>query len=268
MSELHLALIKLARGDAIGAAQMVSRAEQTSRQRNFTLRLPNIAFFQAWIYLHQDNLDAAAQLTRQNEIPLMRARVLIRKNEPSAALEVLETLHQTAEAKGLARRLLDVMAVQSVALYAQGEREKAVEMLGRALARAEPAGFVRLFVDEGEPMRLLILDFKSQVEKQASPDMHPLFGYVNKLLAAFPASIEVSAESKITNQKSKMIEPLSERELEVLKLLRSELNGPEIAERLIVSLNTLRTHTKNIFNKLGVNNRRSAVRRAEELDLF
>jgi LuxR family transcriptional regulator, maltose regulon positive regulatory protein len=61
---------------------------------------------------------------------------------------------------------------------------------------------------------------------------------------------------------------LSERELEVLKLLRSELSGPEIAERLIVSLNTLRTHTKNIFNKLGVNNRRAAVRRAEELDLF
>jgi LuxR family maltose regulon positive regulatory protein len=65
-----------------------------------------------------------------------------------------------------------------------------------------------------------------------------------------------------------MIEPLSERELEVLKLLRSELNGPEIAQHLIVSLNTFRTHTKNIYNKLGVNDRRAAVRRAEELDLF
>ena len=65
-----------------------------------------------------------------------------------------------------------------------------------------------------------------------------------------------------------LIEPLSERELEVLRLLRSELSGPEIAQQLIVSLNTLRTHTKNIFNKLGVNNRRAAVRRAEELDLF
>ena len=65
-----------------------------------------------------------------------------------------------------------------------------------------------------------------------------------------------------------MIEPLSERELEVLKLLRSELSGPEIAGQLIVSLNTFRTHTKNIFNKLGVNNRRAAVHRAEELDLF
>ncbi len=70
------------------------------------------------------------------------------------------------------------------------------------------------------------------------------------------------------HQKSEMVEPLSERELEVLKLLRSELSGPEIAQQLIVSLHTLRTHTNNIFNKLGVNNRRAAVRRAEELDLL
>jgi LuxR family maltose regulon positive regulatory protein len=69
-------------------------------------------------------------------------------------------------------------------------------------------------------------------------------------------------------QKTEMIEPLSDRELEVLRLLRSELAGPEIAKQLVVSLNTLRTHTKNIFNKLGVNNRRAAIRRAEELDLI
>jgi LuxR family maltose regulon positive regulatory protein len=65
-----------------------------------------------------------------------------------------------------------------------------------------------------------------------------------------------------------LVEPLSERELEVLKLLRSELSGPEIAQQLIVSPNTFRTHTKNIFNKLGVNSRRAAIRRAEELDLI
>jgi LuxR family maltose regulon positive regulatory protein len=68
--------------------------------------------------------------------------------------------------------------------------------------------------------------------------------------------------------KGMLVEPLSEREMEVLRLLRSELSGPEIAQQLIVSLNTLRTHTKNIFKKLGVNNRRAAIRRADELDLF
>jgi LuxR family maltose regulon positive regulatory protein len=90
---------------------------------------------------------------------------------------------------------------------------------------------------------------------------------VDKLLAAFPQPV-AAPKSAISHQKLDKIEPLSERELEVLKLLRSELSGPEIAQQLIVSLNTLRTHTKNIFNKLGVNNRRAAVRRAEELDLF
>ena len=119
-------------------------------------------------------------------------------------------------------------------------------------------------------MRLLI-------EKQSRNRDHPLSGYADKLLAAFTQPV-AAPKSAIIHQKSDMIEPgsqpkhavepLSERELEVLKLLRSELSGPEMAEQLIVSLNTLRTHTKNIFNKLGVNNRRAAVRRAEELDLF
>ena len=259
MSKLHLVIIKLARGDIPGAAQLVSQAEQASRQKNYTPRHPNIAYFQTWIYLHQGDLDAAAQLTRDNDLPIMRARVLIRQNESSTALEVLAQLRQDAEAKGMAARLLDVMTVQSVALSTCGEKEKAVELLGDVLARTEPEGWVRLFLDERTPMAELLSIATAQGIK---PD------YVNKLLAAFPQSTEVIPQSKIANQKSEIVEPLSERELEVLKFLRSELSGPEIAERLIVSLNTLRTHTKNIFNKLGVNNRRSAVRRAEELDLL
>ena len=132
--------------------------------------------------------------------------------------------------------------------------------LERALTLAEPEGYVRLFVDEGEAMRLLI-------EKQSRNRDHPLSGYVDKLLAAFSQPAD-TPKSAIIHQKSDMIEPLSERELEVLKLLRSELNGPEIAREIVVSLSTLRTHTQNIYAKLGVNNRRAAVRRAEELDLL
>jgi LuxR family maltose regulon positive regulatory protein len=109
-------------------------------------------------------------------------------------------------------------------------------------------------------MRLLI-------EKYSQKRGHPLNGYATKLLSAFKQQ-ETAPRSPLIHQKSNMIEPLSERELEVLKLLRSELSGPEIAQQLIVSLNTLRTHTKSIFNKLGVNNRRAAIRRAEELNLF
>jgi LuxR family maltose regulon positive regulatory protein len=152
------------------------------------------------------------------------------------------------------------MVQQTIALHAHGEMEKAAQVLGETLAMAEPGGFIRTFVDEGETMRLLI-------EKLSRDHHYPMTGYANKLLAAFAQSA-ATQKSAFIRQKSDMIEPLSERELEVLKLLRSELSGPEIALQLNVSINTFRTHTKNIFIKLGVNDRRAAIRRAEELELF
>jgi LuxR family transcriptional regulator, maltose regulon positive regulatory protein len=132
--------------------------------------------------------------------------------------------------------------------------------LSEALVLAEAGGYVRIFVDEGEMMRLVI-------EKLSIKRNHPLSGYMDKLLAAFPKPF-ATPKSVTIHLKSGMIEPLTEREMEVLKLLRSEMSGPEIARQLIVSLNTFRTHTKNIFNKLSVNDRRAAIRRAEELALF
>jgi LuxR family maltose regulon positive regulatory protein len=159
------------------------------------------------------------------------------------------------------------MAVQSVAYYAHGEKEKAVDLLAKLLALTGPEDCIRPFLEEGELMRLLIVDFRLLIEKKSRDRVHPQSGFVDKILTAFDQQGGMS-QSKSNNLKSKTIDPLSARELEVLRLLRSELSGPEIAKQLIVSLNTLRTHTKNIFNKLGVNNRRAAVSRAEELDLF
>ncbi len=259
LSEMFLARLKLARGDAVSAAEILSQVEQNAHQRDYTFRAPYIAYDKAFVLIRQGNTDAALQLAQQNNLPLMQARALIARGNPAEALAVLEPLRHEAESKEWVYRLLMVMTLQSIALYTNGEKEKAMELLDEVLSRAEPEGFIRLFVDEGPRMAELLATAAAQGIR---PD------YANKLLAAFPKSTEIILQSKITNQKSKMIEPLSERELEVLKLLRSELSGPEIAERLIVSLNTLRTHTKNIFNKLGVNNRRAAVRRAQELDLF
>jgi len=260
ISEVFLARLKLARGDVGGAATMLAQTEQSARQNNFILRLPEIAAIQALTLIRQGQVATAAQLARQYELPLSQARVLIAQDDPSAALALLEPLRQQMEAKGWADELLKVMVLQTIALYAHGEKDKVVQLLSDALALAEPGGYVRIFVDEGEAMRLLI-------EKQSRNRDHPLSGYTDKLLAAFTQPV-AAPKSAIIHQKSDMIEPLSERELEVLKLLRSELSGPEIAQQLIVSLNTLRTHTNNIYNKLGVNNRRAAVRRAEELNLL
>jgi LuxR family maltose regulon positive regulatory protein len=260
ISEVFLARLKLARGDVAGAAALLTEIEQSVRQHNFVQRMPEVAAARVIVLLRQGCLDLAADLSQAYQLPFSQARVYLARGEASKALAVLQPLRQQMEAKGWVDEQLKVMVLQAVALHAHGEQQKAAQVLGDALAQAEPGGFVRIFVDEGEAMRWLI-------EKQSCKRDHPLRGYIGKLLAAFTQPVTVP-KSAISHQKLNMIEALSDRELEVLHLLRSELSGPEIAQQLIVSLNTLRTHTKNIFSKLGVNDRRAAIRRAEELDLF
>jgi len=124
--------------------------------------------------------------------------------------------------------------------------------LERALTLAEPEGYIRMFADEGPPMAALL-------EAAAKRTIVP--AYVRQLRAAFGAAEDSSPI------KQDLIEPLSARERDVLRLLATDLSGPELARELIVSLNTVRTHTKNIYTKLGVNSRQAAVRRARELEL-
>jgi LuxR family maltose regulon positive regulatory protein len=143
--------------------------------------------------------------------------------------------------------------LQALAHQAQGNIPLALAPLERVLALAEPEGYFRIFVDEGPPMAALL---REAAKHGTVPN------YVSQLRGAFG-----KAEGR-TPVNQLLIEPLSKRELEVLRLLRTELNGPEIAHELMVSLHTIRTHTQNIYSKLGVNNRRAAVRRAEELDLL
>jgi LuxR family maltose regulon positive regulatory protein len=126
--------------------------------------------------------------------------------------------------------------------------------LEQALISAEPEGYVRVFVNEGDLMKTLL---RKAETRGFAPD------YTSKLLVAFetePVHVEPPSASSL-------IEPLSERELEVLRLLKTELSGPEIADHLMIALSTMRTHTQNIYSKLGVSNRREAVRKAEELNL-
>jgi LuxR family maltose regulon positive regulatory protein len=236
-----------------------------------------IAALKARIYLKQGRLDKVQAWVAERGHSLADEVSYLREFEhlTLARLEIanplvnalLARLLQAAEAQQRRGSALDILLVQALAHEAQANRLQALAALKRALTLAEPEGYVRIFVDEGEAMRLLI-------EEQSHNRDHPLSEYVDKLLAAFTQPVAASKSTRpgraraIIHQKSDMIEPLSERELEVLKLLRTELSGPEIAGQLIVSLNTIRTHTKNIFNKLGVNSRRMAIRRAEELDLL
>lgn len=276
LSELFLARLKLARRDVIGAAHILSQTEQTARQKNFTHRLPDIAAARALILLRQGNIGAATQLVQQQEflllqrqydLPLMQARVLLAQGDSCAALAVLEALRQKAEAKRWSDIVLDVMAVESVALYARGEKDKAADLLGEVLALAEPGGFVRLFVDEGEPMRLMICEFRISILK-TSPQRST---YLEKLQAAFPAAPSEARNSKseMINRKSEIpFEPLSQRELQVLRLIAQGLSNQEICDRLFLALSTVKGHSRIIFDKLQVHNRTEAVARARELGLL
>jgi LuxR family maltose regulon positive regulatory protein len=142
--------------------------------------------------------------------------------------------------------------LQALARQAREDIPAALASLQRALTLAEPEGYVRIFVDEGPPMASLL---------RAAAKQGTARNYVRRLLAA----VNKTENSMPASQG--LIEPLSARELDVLRLLGTDLDGPEIARELVVSLNTMRTHTKNIYAKLGVNNRRAAVRRARELGL-
>ncbi len=186
------------------------------------------------------------------------------------ALRLLERLLQAAEEGNRMGSVIEILVLLSLAHRMQGDIDAALVPLERALALGEPEGYVRIFVDEGMPMAVLLEEAGKRRVAQS---------YVLRLLAAFGETgetQEIGEAGKAGGQDGQdgtpvrqgLVEPLSVRELEVLRLLRTELTGPEIARELMVSLHTMRTHTNNIYAKLGMNNRRAAVRRAEDLGLL
>jgi LuxR family transcriptional regulator, maltose regulon positive regulatory protein len=233
-------------------------------------------------WVHEQGLSPDDELSYLREFEhITLTRILIAQYKSDrmdcaiqAAMLLLDRLLQAAEEGSRMGSVIKILVLQALAHLAQGNNKPALAPLERALTLAEPEGYVRIFVDEGESMRLLILDLRLWIENESRDQARKLIGYIDRLLAAFtrPASNPQSETSdlsrSIDNLKSTMVEPLSERELEVLRLLRTDLNGPQIARECMVSLSTVRTHTQNIYAKLGVNSRRAAVRRAEELDLL
>jgi LuxR family maltose regulon positive regulatory protein len=270
----------LAKGDAAGAAAMLAQADQSARRHNFVYRLPEIAAAQVLMLLHQGNLAAAAQLAQTHDLPMSRARVCLAEGDTSAALALLESLRQQVEAKGWEDERLRVMVLQAVALQAHGEKDQATQLLGDALVLAEPGGFIRLFVDEGLPMAELLTRMNASREGGRWKE------YIHKLLAAFEKQKDVhpfgSTEPKAPYGQDKpsslapvrgfspkpLIEPLSQRELEILHLIAHGLSNREISQRLFLALSTVKGHNRIIFDKLQVQRRTEAIARARELGLL
>ena len=198
---------------------------------------------------------------------LLLAEHALEGSEPALreATGLLDRLAAAAEAGGRIGPLIEVLGLRALAQEADGDRAGALDTLERALALAEPEGHVRVFLDEGDPMSAMLGALASR---------RPEWGYLRDLVGAAqrprttPPAPPATTATPVEPQGSALVDPLSERELVVLRLLATDLDGPSIARELVVSLNTVRTHTKHVYTKLGVNNRRSAVSRAHQLGLL
>ncbi len=262
ISEVFLARLKLARGDAAGAADMLAAAEQSVRRQGFTHRMPEVAAAQVLTLLAQGNLKAAAALADIHQLPMSRARVCLAEGNAREALRLLEPLYGQAQQKGWQDELLKVMVQEAVCRHVLGEKGKAVELIGKALMTAEPEGFIRLFVDEGSRMAGLL---EETVETSQAPE------YAARLLAAFrdePQAGDGKPVSSRTVLSKSPDEPLSPRELEVLRLISQGHSNREICGRLFLALDTVKGHNRRIFEKLRVQSRTQAVARARELKLI
>jgi LuxR family maltose regulon positive regulatory protein len=238
-----------------------------------------IANWQTRIWLLQDWMEPVNQWVKDhrldlenntNDLPemdfnllfeyILFARVLIAKNRLDEADALLLHLLKAAESGGRTTRVIEILLLQALSFQAQSKTDRAMAALERTLAMAEPRGFIRIFVDEGPPMARLLYDALSRT---TAP------GYVRRLLAVFPAG---KPQPTVVPQgqagQEGLIEPLSEREIEVLQLIAEGLTNPEIAARLFLSLHTIKTHTRNIYGKLGVNNRTQAVTRGKSVGVL
>ena len=267
-----MARVAQAEGNLPGALDLLNEAE-CLYVSDFFPNVRPVPALRARVWIAQGRLGEALGWAREqglfvdDDLSYLRefehitlARLLLAQHEgeraePSLheATRLLERLLLAAEAGGRTGRVIEILVLRALAHQALGDIPAALGFLDRAVTLAEPEGYVRVFADEGPPMAALLTAAAKQGTRRDC---------VRRLLAA----VNKTEHGSPTEQA--LIEPLSERELDVLRLLETELDGPAIARELMVSLNTMRTHTKNIYAKLGVTNRRAAVRRAAELDLL
>jgi LuxR family maltose regulon positive regulatory protein len=267
-----MARLREAEGDLDGAVELLDEAERVYTPDMFPDVRP-VPALRARVRLARGELGAALGWARERRLSvdddlsylrelehLTLARVLLARHAAEgdehslrAATGLLERLLHAADAGGRTGSIIEILVLQARAGQARGDIPAAVTSLRRAVTLAEPEGQVRVFADEGPSLVALL----RAVEKDGTART-----YVRRLLAGMSTTADAAPAQR------GLVDPLSDRELGVLRLLATELSGPDIARELIVSLNTVRTHTKNIYAKLGVNSRRAAVRRAEELGLL
>jgi LuxR family maltose regulon positive regulatory protein len=192
--------------------------------------------------------------------------LLLAEDNHEEAANLLGRLIEAAKAGGRRHTEIELLVLRALVLRARNDERGALTTLRQALMLAEPEGYVRTFVDEGEPMADLLRRLLKAWKKERPGDV-PL-EYVGKLLEALGATVASPAGPKLRDTANLVVDPITGRELEVLRLLDSDLSNREIAARLFVTLDTVKTHTRHLYAKLGVHKRHEAVTRARDLDLL
>jgi LuxR family maltose regulon positive regulatory protein len=218
------------------------------------------------VWLAQGNLERPSQriqkrgLKIEDEIPYQREneyvlllRVLLARGDHEAAIFLSNRLLQQAETTGQMRLIIEVLILQALALQGKKETEPGLAALERALAIARPEGYIRSFLDEGEAMTRLLCQAQS---RHASGYAVELLSRISQIPAMTPPSMQL------------LIEPLTARELEVLKLIEAGCSNQDIAEKFVISIPTVKRHISNIYAKLGVKSRTQAVAIGKELKIF
>lgn len=222
--------------------------------------------YQARIWLAQGQHDRVAGWARDyrqvGETEYLRefedltlVRVLLAESRPAEASALLSSRLPLATDAGRMGAVIEMQALHALALHARNEPEAALDAMEQALALAEPEGYLRLFIDMGQPMVALL-------KRTGSHGIAPQ--YVSRLLAAFAAY----EPQRPDLERQPLIEPLTERELEVLQLLADRLSNREIGRRLFISVPTVKSHTRSIYGKLGVHDREQAVACARALAIL
>jgi LuxR family transcriptional regulator, maltose regulon positive regulatory protein len=202
---------------------------------------------------------------------LVLARVLLARFDPGRALRLLERLDDLAQSQDRTASLIEIRALQSLATRASGDHRGALTALAEALALARPEGYIRVFVDEGLPMAALLRSLIGARQRgRVAAGSAAERDHLRRLIRAFgsAASGRPGEPEGAASMATRLIEPLTRRELEVLGLIAAGRPNQEIADQLVVTLDTVKKHTSHIFNKLGAANRTQAVAQARELRLI
>ncbi len=287
---VEMARLRTAEGDLSTALDLLGEAERmyvadylpnvqpvhAARARVLAAR-GDLAEARAWARQHQVAMTDDLSYVREYE-HISLARILLAEHAATGSRQTLR------DAAGLLDRLLvaakeaerlgtviELNVLRAIAHHADGARDQSLSALGQAVDLAETDGWVRVFVDAAPVLTDLLQELATR--QRQSDHVQELLAAVAAAGSPSTAAVEAGDETGSgtapgTGPGVGLVDPLSERELEVLRLLASDLGGPDIARQLIVSMNTIRTHTKHIYTKLDVNNRRSAVSKAHQLGLL